>query len=63
MNNDEAIAAVLAQTGKLQKVASDLDRYRRESNDWKVAAASTRMTEIKALALSGGVDLATWDGG
>jgi hypothetical protein len=63
MDNDQAVVAVSEQINLLQKVLSDLDRYRRESSDWKVVAASTRMTEIKALALSGGVDLATWDGG
>jgi hypothetical protein len=33
-----------------------------EGGDWKPASKTTWMTEVKSDALSGGVNISTWDG-
>jgi hypothetical protein len=62
MNNDEAMAALVAQRAAINAAIDGLNRYKKEGDDWKAASKTARMTEVKSDALSGGVDISTWDG-
>jgi hypothetical protein len=62
MNNDEAMAALVVQRVAINAAINGLNRYKEEGDDWKAASKATRMTEIKSSALSGGVNISTWDG-
>jgi hypothetical protein len=62
MNNDEAMAALVAQRTVINAAINGLNRYKKEGDDWTSASKATRMAEVKSDALSGGVDISTWDG-
>ena len=62
MNNDEAMAAIVAQRRHLSTAIDALNRYVRESDDWKTTSATRQMAEVKRLVSAGGADIATWDG-
>lgn len=62
MNNDEAMAILVAKRQSLTKAIDGLDRYRKESASWKAANKTAQKTAIKADAIAAGADLSAWTG-
>ena len=62
MNNDEAMAVLVAKRTGINDAINGLNRYRQESDNWKAAVETSQMAAIKADAIVGGADISAWDG-
>ena len=64
MNNDEAMARLVAQRGAINAAINDFDRYVAEvgASRWSSTVKSAQMRAIKGAALAGGVDISAWTG-
>ena len=62
MNNDEAMAVLVANRNAINAAINGLNRYRQETDNWKAAVKTSQMAEVKQFASNAGVDLSAWDG-
>ena len=62
MNNEEAMVALETQRDAINSAINELNRYRREGDNWKSSVKATRVAEVMVLSSRGGVDLSSWDG-
>ena len=62
MTNEEAYAALSAKETAIGEAMGKLAKFNTDANDWKAAVKTVRVTEIKALAAEGGVDISAWKG-
>ena len=64
MNNDEAMAALVAKRTSINTAINEMNRYIQESGAkrWSATVKDAQVAAIKVSATDGGVDLQTWDG-
>jgi hypothetical protein len=64
MNNDVALAAMVAKRAAINAAINDFNRYLQEveASRWSNAVKSAQMQAIKASALAGSVNIAAWTG-
>ena len=62
MTNDEALAILEAKRNAVNLAISGLYLYASESDNWKTAVATAKMTEVKNNATTVGANIAAWDG-
>lgn len=62
MNNEEAMDILVARRDASNAAIQELARYRRESDNWKLAVRTSRIDAIKKSARAAGVDISAWDG-
>ena len=65
MNNDEAMAILVAKRAAINSAINGLNEYVTqvvEKDRYRVADGEKLMSEVKAFATDGGADIRTWDG-
>jgi|TARA_Y100000310_G_C20652666_1_gene800297 hypothetical protein len=62
MNNDEAMAVLVAKRNAINAAINGLNRYRQETDNWEAAVKTSQMAEVKQFASDAGADLSIWDG-
>jgi len=62
ITNDEALALLAAKRGDVNGSINGLNAYRTNKEEWKSSVVTAKMTEVRTLATSVGVDLTEWDG-
>jgi len=62
ITNDEALALLSAKRGDVNGAINGIGSYRANKEEWKTAIVTAKMTEVRTLATSVGVDLTDWDG-
>ena len=62
MTNGEALRSLEAKRDVVNSALDGLRKYMIDSDNWKTAVATAKMTQIKSDATTAGVDLSTWDG-
>jgi len=62
MNNNEAMAVLVARKDAINAAMNGLNRYRQEADNWKAAVRDSQMAEIKQFARAAGADISAWDG-
>jgi len=60
MNNNEAMAVLVAQRAAVNDVINRLERYVEENGNWLASVRTAQKAAIQQLALAGSVDLSTW---
>ena len=62
MNNDEAMAVLVARRNAINTAINGLNRYRHETDNWKAAVKTSQMAAVKQFASDAGADISAWDG-
>ena len=62
ITNDEALNLLAAKRSDVNGSINGLNAYRANKEEWKSSVVTTKMTEVRTLATSVGVDLTDWDG-
>ena len=62
ITNDEALNLLAAKRSDVNGAINGVNAYRTNKEEWKSSVVTTKMTEVRTLATSVGVDLTDWDG-
>ena len=62
ITNDEALNLLAAKRSDVNGAINGVNAYRANKEEWKSSVVTTKMTEVRTLATSVGVDLTEWDG-
>ena len=62
MTNEEALNILYTKRDAVNAAINGLKQYTSESENWKTAVATAKMTEVKNHATTVGADIAAWDG-
>jgi len=62
ITNDEALALLSTKRSDVNGSINGLNAYRTNKEEWKSSVVTAKMTEVRTLATSVGVDLTDWDG-
>ena len=62
ITNDEALALLAAKRSDVNGAINGISSYRTNKEEWKSSVVTTKMTDVRTLATSVGVDLTEWDG-
>ena len=62
MNNNEAMAVLVAYRDAISAAINGLNRYRQEADNWKAAVRTNQMAEVKQFASDAGANISAWDG-
>ena len=62
MTNEEALYILEVKRGAVNSALDGLRQYMSESDNWKTAVVTAKMTEVKNHATTVGADIAAWDG-
>lgn len=64
MNNDEAMAALVAQKTQVNTAINDMNRFTQEvaAGRWSATVKSRQLAAIKTAAGDGGIDISAWTG-
>ena len=62
MTNDEALTLLETKRNAVNAAMNGLIQYISESDNWKTAVATAKMTQVKEDSLIVGADLSAWDG-
>ena len=60
MDNDAAMAVLVAQRTAVNEVINRLARYVEENGNWLASVRTAQKAAIQQLAAAGGADLSTW---
>ena len=62
ITNEEALNLLSAKRSDVNGAINGIGSYRTNKEEWKSSVVTTKMTEVRTLATSVGVDLTDWDG-
>ena len=62
MNNDEAMAELVAKRTAINAAINGLNLYVQQKDNWLAAIRTSHMTQVKANAATAGADIDAWDG-
>jgi len=60
MDNDAAMAVLVAQRAAVNEAINRLGRYVEENGNWLASVRTAQKAAIQQLAAVGGADLSTW---